>query len=237
MKKPKMILFDAGKTLIDYAPMDTLRGVKAYMPYLTANPEQLTAEEIDAKVNAVFETFEDCRARHFEVHEQTILRLAFDLLKLRFSVPIDEIERILWEADAVVVPVKGAVNLLDYLNRNSIRTAVISNLDFSGKLLENTLRQVFPQNQFEFVIASSDYGIRKPERYLFEVGIRKSGLKPEEIWYIGDKVQTDACGSRDSGLIPILYKAEENRYDEIPVDITVIKDYDRLIELIEACTL
>lgn len=235
MRKPKMILFDAGKTLIDYAQIDTLGGVRAYMPYLTANPGQLTAEEIDAQVNAVFERFEECRRQLFEVHEKTILSLAFDLLGLRFSVDVDELEKIIWQADSVVVPVKGAQALLDYLNQAGIRTAVISNLDFSGCLLENRLNQLFPQNRFEFVIASSDYGIRKPARYLFEVGIRKSGLEPEKIWYVGDKIKADVYGSRSCGLTPVLYKAEGSRYDEVPGDILSVESYDQLIEIMEGC--
>lgn len=236
MRKPKMILLDAGKTLIDYAKIDTLRGVRAYMPYLTANPGRLTAEEIDAKVNAVFEIFEDGRNQLFEVHEKAILKLAFDLMGLQFSVSMDEIEKIIWQEDAVVVPVKGADKLLDYLNQAGIRTAVISNLDFSGYLLKSRLDHIFPENRFEFVIASSDYGLRKPARYLFEAGIRKSGLKPEEIWYVGDRMQADVYGSRSCGLTPVLYKAEGVRYEKIPSDVIAVEDYSRLIEMIEGCT-
>lgn len=157
-----MIIFDAGKTLLNYLNIDTLRGVKVYMQHLTANPRQLTAEEIDQQVNAVFKTFEGCRKQLFEVHELTVLKLAFDLLGLKFSIPVEEIERIIWENDSTIVPVEGAGILLDYLNGAGIRTAVISNLDFSGYLLRERLNQIYPNNRFEFVIASSDYGIRKP---------------------------------------------------------------------------
>ena len=49
-----MIIFDAGKTLLNYLNVDTLRGVKAYCAYLTENPRGLTAEEINEQVNAIF---------------------------------------------------------------------------------------------------------------------------------------------------------------------------------------
>lgn len=55
MSKPKMVIFDAGRTLLDYASIDTLKGVKAFMPYITSNPLHLTAEEIDQRTNEVFE--------------------------------------------------------------------------------------------------------------------------------------------------------------------------------------
>lgn len=51
------------------------------------------------------------------------------------------------------------------------------------------MNKIFPENQFEFVIASSDYGVMKPNRYIFQAGIVKSGLEAKDIWYVGDKVE------------------------------------------------
>ena len=70
MRKPKMIIFDAGRTLIDYVSIDTMRGVRAIMPYITSNPRQLTAEEINEYTNKVFGLFDASRKQLFEVHEQ-----------------------------------------------------------------------------------------------------------------------------------------------------------------------
>ena len=51
-----MVLFDAGRTLLEYQDIDTLKGVTALMPYITSNPRELTAEEIDRCTNQVFLT-------------------------------------------------------------------------------------------------------------------------------------------------------------------------------------
>lgn len=230
MRKPKMIIFDAGKTLLNYLDIDTGRGVREYCRYLTENPRNLTVEEIDREVNAFFETFDAARKQLFEVHEQTILHLAFDRLGLKFSISIPEIERLIWEHDSIIVPVEGAKELLDHLNGTGIRTAVISNLDFSGYLLKERLDLIYPNNRFEFVVASSDYGIRKPDPKLFEVGIVKAALQPEEIWYIGDKEKVDVRGAQSCGMTPVLYKSEFNRYDSLPNNIQVIDHYNQLID-------
>ena len=233
MNKPKMIIFDAGKTLFHYHDVDTSRGVREYYRYLTKNPRNLTVEEIDKAVCEVFETFETARKYLFEVHEQTVLKLAFDLLKLEFSISIPEIEKIIWENDAAIVPVAGTKELLDCLNRAGIRTAVISNLCFSGYLLKERLDWLYPQNRFEFVIASSDYGIRKPERQLFEAGIVHANLKPEEIWYVVDNLAADMEGAKNCGMVPVLYKSAYNRYGDVPADILTVEDYSQLIKLLE----
>ena len=176
MRKPKMIIFDAGRTLIDYVSVDTLKGVRAVMAHAVLNPQNFTAEEVDAFVNQTFEHFEAARKQLFEVHAQTILKLAYDRLGIELSIPFEEVERLVWYRDPVVEPVEGAVELVKRITEMGIRTAVISNLDFSGYLLGERLDALFPDNQFEFVLASSDYGIRKPARYLFEAGIRKIRL-------------------------------------------------------------
>ena len=233
MAIPKMIIFDVGRTLVDYASIDTLRGVKAFMPYITSNPRQLNAEQIDEYTNEVFELFEASRKQLFEVPEQTILTLVYDLLGLRFSISLEEVERTIWSEDSVKVPSKNVAELLDYLSKIGIRTAIISNIDFSGNLLRAMIDELFPNHQFEFIIASSDYGIRKPNPYIFEAGITKSGLEAKDIWYVGDKISVDVEGSKRAGMIPVLYKCPRNKYPELPNDLLVIDDFLDLIRLID----
>ena len=232
MSKPKMIIFDAGRTLLDYASIDTLKGVKAFMPYITSNPLHLTAEEIDQQTNEVFELFEASRKQLFEVPECTILSLVYDLLQLEFSIGIKEIERIIWNSDSVKVPTPRAKETLDELNRMGVKTAVISNLDFTGDLLRDTLNDLFPDNQFQFVIASSDYGIRKPNHYIFDAGIARSGFDASDIWYVGDKIPVDVKGSSGVGMIPVLFKCPRNHYEDIPAGLKVLDDFLDLITLI-----
>lgn len=230
MTKPKMILFDAGRTLLDYVSIDTMKGVQALMPYITSNPRGLSAGEIDRCTNEIFSLFEISRKKLFEVPELTILNLAYDLLELKFSIPLEEIERIIWASDAEKIPTKHAAELLDALNALGIQTGVISNLDFSGDLLRDALDTLFPNNHFHFVIASSDYGIRKPHPYIFEAAIAKSGFPAKDIWYVGDKLSVDVEGSQKAGMVPVLYKCPRNNYSEIPNDVIVIEDFLELLD-------
>ncbi len=91
---------------------------------------------------------------------------------------------------------------------------------------------LYPNNKFEFVIGSSDYGVRKPTKNIFDLGISKSGLKAEDIWYVGDKVQVDVEGSKAVGMTPVLYMNERNTYDEIPESTIVIDDLLKLMDYI-----
>ena len=228
--QPKMVIFDIGRTLLEYSEFDSLKGVRALMPYISENPHDLTAEEIDQRTSEIFALFEESRKQLFEVPEKTILTLAYDVLGLKFSISIDEIERIIWTEDVVKVPIPHAKELLNRLHEMGIQTAVISNMDFSGDLLRQTLNQIFPNNHFQFVIASSDYGVRKPNHYIFDAGITRSKLSPADIWYVGDKVKVDVEGSRAVGMTPVLYKFERNTYGELPEGLIVIDDMIDLLK-------
>lgn len=234
MAKPKMVIFDAGRTLIHYGEFNSLNGVRALMPYVISNPLELTAEEIDKRTNEVFAHFENARKQHFEVHEQTILSLVSDMLQLKFSIDLSEVEEIIWHESVDKIPMPNACKTLSELHSMGIETAVISNFDFSSRLLSNVLNDMYPENHFRFVITSSDYGIRKPNRYIFDAGIAASGHSADEIWYVGDKIAVDVDGSRSAGMVPVLYKFRGNSYGETPAGLRVMESFEELIELINS---
>ena len=189
-------------------------------------------EEIEKYDDEIFGSFEPCRENRFEIPMENKLRLLFDLLEIQFSISLNEVAKIEWEEDPVIETVNHAADLLHWLNGAKIRTAVISNCDYSGKLLQEKLNKIFPENQFEFVIASSDYGVMKPNRYIFQAGIVKSGLEAKDIWYVGDKVAVDVLGSKAAGMTPVLYKNPRNTYQEIPENAIVVDDLMEIASLL-----
>lgn len=232
LTKPKMVIFDAGRTLINYKEINIRKGIEAYFPYIISNPHNYSIEEIEKHDDEIFGSFDSCRENRFEIPVKNKLRLLFDLLEIQFSISLNEVAKIEWEEDPVIEAVNHAADLLHWLNGAKIRTAVISNCDYSGNLLQEKLNKIFPENQFEFVIASSDYGVMKPNRYIFQAGIVKSGLEAKDIWYVGDKVAVDVLGSKEAGMTPVLYKNPRNTYGEIPENVIVVDDLMKIASLL-----
>ena len=189
-------------------------------------------EEIEKQDDEIFGIFDLCRENRFEIPVKNKLRLLFDLLEIQLSISLDEVAKIEWEEDPVIEAVNHAAELLRWLIEKKIKTAVISNIDYSGTLLKEKLKEIFPENQFEFVIASSDYGVMKPNRYIFQAGIVKSGLEAKDIWYVGDKVAVDVLGSKAAGMTPVLYKNPRNTYQEIPENAIVADDLMKIASLL-----
>ena len=218
---------------MNYKEINIRKGIEAYFPYIISNPHNYSIEEIEKQDDEIFGIFDLCRENRFEIPVKNKLRLLFDLLEIQLSISLDEVAKIEWEEDPVIETVNHAADLLHWLNGAKIRTAVISNCDYSGNLLQEKLNKIFPENQFEFVIASSDYGVMKPNRYIFQAGIVKSGLEAKDIWYVGDKVAVDVLGSKAAGMIPVLYKNSKNTYEKVPENVPVVDDLMEIAKLIE----
>ena len=171
LTKPKMVIFDAGRTLMNYKEINIRKGIEAYFPYIISNPHNYSIEEIEKQDDEIFGIFDLCRENRFEIPVKNKLRLLFDLLEIQFSISLNEVAKIEWEEDPVIETVNHAADLQHWLNGAKIRTAVISNCDYIGNLLQEKLNKIFPENQFQFVIASRDYGVMKPNRYIFQAGI------------------------------------------------------------------
>lgn len=205
MKSPKMILFDYGHTL-GYEPyFDGLKGTEAVMKHAVKNPQNKSAVEVQAFAEELTREIRMNTNHVIEVHGYIFDRLFYEYLGICFDIPISEVERIFWDNAAPGSLMPDADIMLDYINSLGIRSGVISNLSFSEISLTDRLNRLLPNNNFEFIITSSEYVFRKPHRYIFEVAINKSGLETDEIWFCGDNTTADIVGASNVGIYPIWY--------------------------------
>lgn len=63
LKKPEMIIFDYGHTLLYEPGFDAMRCEEAAFPYIVKNPLKLTARQIYEKVQEMFQRFDEQRSR------------------------------------------------------------------------------------------------------------------------------------------------------------------------------
>lgn len=243
MKKPEMIIFDYGHTLLYQPDFDTSNGNKAIYPYISRNPRNITFEEYDKNITALFEKIKAERGDIIEIHEHNFLKLAMEYMDISLSVSIEEAEEIIMNGISQGAIMPYADKLLDYLNSKGIRTGVISNNCFSGYALKRLFDRLLPRNKFEFVLASSDYIFRKPHRIMFDIALQKSGLSADKVWYCGDNAVADVQGSKNVGMFPVLYEgttegntksfAHMNNKLKIDFEYLHITNWNELINILE----
>ncbi len=244
MDKPKMILFDYGNTLLYETTFDFSKGEQAVFQHITSNPGNITPEQVHALDVELFGNADRCRKVGYEIHEWLLLRCKYESLGIEFDIPIEEVETVLWDNSNTGGKMPYISELLDFLDKNGVRTGVISNIGWSGNALSRRINRLLPENHFEFILASSEYAVRKPSPLLFRIALNKAKLSPDEVWYCGDRIKPDVCGAHGAGIFPVLYKGElpeetEQVHDEPVGEVEFpylhIRDWRELISVLEKC--
>lgn len=203
---PKMILFDYGHTLLYEPGWDTMHGNIALLKYATKNSGNYTAADVAKQVERLLDApLEEVRNLGYDITGQAFQRTLYASLGIELSLSPLEMEIAFWDAASSGASMPDADRMIDYMNKNGIRSGVISNLIWSGDALSARLNRMLPHNKFEFVITSSDYLFRKPSRHLFELALRKTGLSASDVWYCGDNPVADVTGAAHAGIFPVWY--------------------------------
>ena len=233
MHKPKMILFDYGQTLIAEASFDGIKGTEAVFKYATKNKYNKTAQEIQEfvkELNSELGRFNP-QTRHLmqiEIPNHMFTKYLYESQGIQIDLKPEEIDKIFWDAASPGKPTDGIKDFLAFLRENKIRTGVISNICYDPKVVEQRIKECLPDHDFEFIIATSDYVFRKPNKRIFELALEKADLLPEDVWFVGDQFECDIVGAQNANIFPVWYiGAIDLPYAPHP-DILTIKNWKEL---------
>ena len=240
MKKPEMIIFDYGHTLLYEPNHSTSAGNAAIYPYIAKNPNNISLEEFDRTCTEVFAQIRKSRGG-LEIHEFAVLKTFYELMGIELSVSLPEAERIIWEGISIGAAMPQVKELLAYLREQGIRTGVISNICFSGHAMKQRLERVLPEHKFEFVLTSSEYAFRKPHPAMFQIALQKAGLTADKVWYCGDDFGADVMGAHGVGMVPVLYECKDvelflpvlNERPECDFEYLYIHKWDEMMDVLK----
>ena len=239
---PEMILFDYGGTLCCEPEWDMLRGEKILFEHVIANPHAYSPEDLSSWESAYYQSLQPVRDLGAEPTEIQMLRTKYELHGIKLDISYEEAELIFWDH---VSPMKENClyphvrKMLKYLTDNHIRTGIVSNIGWTGTALKRRIHTLLPDHHFEFILASSDYGLRKPDGRLFQIALEKAALRPADIWFCGDTYDKDVEGAQAAGMFTVYYQGytdggacrESLNHDSLR-NTPVITDWDELIEFL-----
>ena len=220
MKKPEAILFDVGDTLCTLDRFDTLAGNRRCCELaiddhgLTAGEVQQAADSINAMIGPLRES------SSLEHGAGEFQKLLYDYLGFEFPISGSELEEEFWDAAVRYAPEIGVWDALTWLKSEGIQLGVVSNFAFSGSILRAELARHRILTFFNPVIASSEYGIRKPNTLIFKLAARMLGFPPSEIWFVGDRLEYDVAGAKAAGMISVWYNRHGREPGAITPDLT-----------------
>lgn len=236
---PEMIIFDYGHTLLYEPDWDSMRGNIELFKHISKNPDNVTVDDYQRVINEVYGKVMEVRENeNCDISAVVADRTAAELLNIAFDLTPLEHEIVFWTAATRGAVMPEADKMLHYLNEKKIRTGVISNIAWSGEALKDRINRLLPNNRFEFIISSSDYMFRKPDKILFEIALNKAGLPSEKVWYCGDNPKADVEGAAGTGIFPVWYDNDiDSEYKDsgyMPqCEYLHIKDWCEMIKILD----
>jgi len=102
------------------------------------------------------------------------------------------------------------------------KLGIVSNFKVPGGI-ETLIRNFGLNPYFEFIVTSINVGWRKPHRRIYDEAIKRSGVEPEQIVFVGDNYECDCLGPGKAGLRAILLD-KNNHFPLLPNRITHVKE-------------
>jgi putative hydrolase of the HAD superfamily len=85
-------------------------------------------------------------------------------------------------------------------------------------------------DMLQFIVFSQDYGIEKPNKYLFEITMKEADCSAQEILHIGDSLANDVQGANNAGIRSVWLNRE---LKENTLGVQIDYEITSLSELLE----
>ena len=219
-KKPEMILFDVGGTLFDDGKCIPADGL-AKLRLAADNPEVTDNETLAALWDEYMNDVSGLKSKsgtYLDFLLSSPIKYVTMKTGLHYSISMAEQEEIFDRYNSSRMVIDGVKELLETIDKLSIRTAVISNNAMSGESLSLAIKRWIPEEKFEFFLTSADISFSKPDKRIFETAAGYAHLETSDCWYCGDGRIPDVDGAKNSGMTPILLDVESKIPFEMRTD-------------------
>ncbi|WP_163581885.1 HAD family hydrolase [Gracilibacillus saliphilus] len=196
-----MIFFDIDATLLDHDKAERLAAIDFYKK----NSDELASSEKDfvdlwfALSKKYFEKFLSGEVTFQEQRRMRIKDLFGHHLNDQQADNIFNYYVVLykrnWSAFEDVIP------CLKSLKQKGIRLGIISNGDYQQQI--EKLENLAIKHYFEHIITSSEIGVAKPNSIIFKKACLLANAQVHKSYYVGDRFETDAIGSKQAGMIGV----------------------------------
>jgi putative hydrolase of the HAD superfamily len=224
------VLFDWGHTLMDWTWDDALLEA--------GHREGLAA--IGAPVDrarALSESYRnESRLFAWEIPEEVEYPALARELLAAVGVDVDDaqLERFLIAEHAAWAPARRLAGtthaLLDAIRERGLKTGLVSNSMDPGWLLERDLDEMGLKDRLDVAVFSSDVGLRKPRREIFDRALDGLGVQPERALFVGDRLREDVGGAQQLGMrtVQALWFRAEEGGNGIEPDFRAFTQFDVL---------
>jgi len=125
------------------------------------------------------------------------------------------------------------VQTLTALTKMKLRLGILSNTFINSSSLEKHLQQLGILHFFPVRLYSYEFNFRKPDVRIFENAAQKISEPPENILFVGDRINKDIEPALKAGMHAVLKTAYTNTGKKVPADVCKINHLSELPALLE----
>jgi HAD superfamily hydrolase (TIGR01509 family) len=237
MPKPQVVLFDIGSTLWSSPPEDPGALERCYTLGRQILIDTLgDAPPLQALIDAVegyFAEWEEIWRRDASIMTQapTTEFVATALGKLGVQPPAaalgsftDAILQVSVGTAVVEPPEPGMPEALAALRDLGLRLGCVSNAFMGAATLHQIMVERGLGQHLEMTISSCEFGYRKPHPSIYEAGAERMGARPDEVIFVGDRVEQDVVGPAKLGMRTVLtlqYREEDPAPSTVKPDAVI----------------
>jgi len=214
----KAVLFDLGETLLNFGKLNTTRlfrqGARLSYDYLKNTGQPAGPFEFYCWANLLM-----LRARHLisniagrDFDSLALLMKVGNRIGVRFDSeqwlhfawlwyePLSKIAKIEPDIKETLISLKGL----------RLKLGILSNTFVNANSLEKQLKQLGLLDFFSVRLYSYQFDFRKPDLRIFKIAAERLGEPPENILYVGDRIDKDIEPALKVGFKPVLKAAYTN---------------------------
>jgi putative hydrolase of the HAD superfamily len=240
--KPGAVLFDYGHTLIDFdRPEPEL--IAAYHNINERLEHELERQlpqasdlfravsvKVDEEIGKSYESGSEQEVDIADLYNVALAAIGVEL-------PLETVRWIMQqEQDAWNhgIKVGGDVpEVLTELRTRGIRVGLVSNAAYDPEMMRGQMRYLGLLDYFDGTIFSSDIGIRKPNRAIYEKALTQVGTSARKSIFVGDRLREDVRGPRALGMTAFLTHEFRQEQPDDGEEVTIISRLTDLSELLQ----
>lgn len=223
IEKAECILFDLSDTLM--LPFPSRGDIIANVAY--AHGFNLSPEILEKNYHKLYDDWEKEKlfsdfsiTSSEKVREKLFTKLNADVM-LSAGIPEDKKQEALRIGKKVYLTVTGDSSnwrtfpdVIPFLKSLPTKKKLLAIVDNWNRHLHGFVKKSELNPFFKFVISGGELEIRKPEKEIFEIALRKAKVKSDEAVYIGNRYIDDVLGPKKAGIRPIIFDYKRKYIDE-----------------------